>query len=372
MLKKGIFRVTAALFTVMSCAFVLRAQDDLRPTGYVNDFANLLSAEGRARLETALREYEQKTSIEIAVVTVASLNGDVIENFTQELWEKWGGIGKKGKDNGVMFVIAPNERKMRIQTGYGVEGDLTDAQCNRIIQLEIAPLFKAGKMEEGIITGVAGIIRELGTTPFETRLAEREDAVKKRAAAAQARSEATARFFKIVGLVVLIVAPFIALFIIVSVKKHREAKARQREREAEEARKNGPKLLAALLGRIQKTEKSIKKASAGAHAVFEKAQVKYRQVEVASKKVSVDWVALVALMLAVHALLEDAENYDIRPVHRRAASAPRYVPVDSSFDDDDDDDSSSSSFGGGSGFGGGSSGGFGGGRSGGGGASGGW
>lgn len=132
----------------------------LKPVGFVNDFAEVLSSEYESQLEAKLSDYSNKTGFEISVVIVRNLEGEVIENYVAELFELWG-VGEKGKDNGVMFLVAIEDRQMRIETGYGVEGKLNDAKAGRIIREVVSIKFKEGKYEEGIGEGVESIIVEL-------------------------------------------------------------------------------------------------------------------------------------------------------------------------------------------------------------------
>src|SRR3989344_5423668 len=132
------------------------------PIGHVNDFANLLNPQDKQELERKLRDYRDKTSIEVAVVTVPSLEGLTVEEYTLNLATKWG-VGDKEKDNGIVMLVAPNERKMRIEVGYGMEPDLTDAQAGRIIQGTIVPYFKNNQMAEGVVIGVNTILAGLGS-----------------------------------------------------------------------------------------------------------------------------------------------------------------------------------------------------------------
>ncbi len=111
------------------------------PTGYVNDFANALSTQEVGVLESKVQEHKQNTSHEIAVVTINSLDGDSIENYAVKLFEEWG-IGKEEEDNGVLLLVAVDDRKVRIEVGYGLEGVVTDAEANRVIQNIIVPSFK--------------------------------------------------------------------------------------------------------------------------------------------------------------------------------------------------------------------------------------
>ena len=124
--------------------------------GFVNDFAALLSAEGKAKLEAQLAKLENDTTAEVAVVTVKSLEGLAIEDYAVRLFEAWG-IGKKGKDNGVLFIVAKEERKVRIEVGYGLEPVITDGRAGRILDNEVLPRFKNGDYEGGIVAGVAAI-----------------------------------------------------------------------------------------------------------------------------------------------------------------------------------------------------------------------
>jgi len=126
------------------------------PTGYVNDFAQMMSDEGRAQLESELDAFEKETGHEIAVVTIESLQDDYIENFAVELFADWG-IGKKGADNGVLFLIARDEREFRIEVGYGLEGALTDIQSKAILNQIATPYFKDADFDSGITLSVREI-----------------------------------------------------------------------------------------------------------------------------------------------------------------------------------------------------------------------
>lgn len=128
------------------------------PKGFVNDFANVLSQETQAKLEGMLSAFEKSTTNEVAVVTLPSLDGEPVENVAVSLFKKWG-VGKKGKDNGVLFLIAPNERKMRIEVGYGLEGAINDALAGRIMDEVVIPRFSAGDMDSGIAAGTLTIVK---------------------------------------------------------------------------------------------------------------------------------------------------------------------------------------------------------------------
>ncbi|MDD4333063.1 MAG: TPM domain-containing protein [Patescibacteria group bacterium] len=128
-----------------------------QPTGYANDFAGVLAADQKQALENKLVQFEKDTSNEISIVTIASLDGDTIENFAVELFKDWG-IGKKNKDNGVLLLVAINDRQMRIEVGYGLEGALTDAQSYWIINDIMKPAFRENNYYGGIDGAVDKII----------------------------------------------------------------------------------------------------------------------------------------------------------------------------------------------------------------------
>jgi uncharacterized protein len=127
------------------------------PTGYVNDFAHVLDAAARDDLETLLRSTEQKTSAELSVVTVTSLNGMSVEEYATRLFQQWG-IGKKQEDNGILVLVAPSEREMRIEVGYGLEPILPDGLAGEIIRREFLPRFRDGDFSGGIQNGTRRIV----------------------------------------------------------------------------------------------------------------------------------------------------------------------------------------------------------------------
>lgn len=128
-----------------------------KPAGFVNDFAGMLQPQERAALEQKISAFASSTSNEIAVVTIPNLGGDTVENFATKLFEEWK-IGKAKKDNGVLLLISRDDRKLRIEVGYGLEGALTDAQSYWIIRDVITPSFKAGNYYAGIDGGVSKIM----------------------------------------------------------------------------------------------------------------------------------------------------------------------------------------------------------------------
>ena len=129
-------------------------------TGRVVDGANILSAQTRASLTAKLEALEAKTSRQLVVVTVPSLQGYEIEDYGYQLGRVWG-IGEKGRDNGVLLIVAPNERRVRIEVGYGLEGVLTDALSTVILQAQVLPRFRTGDFEGGVVAGSDALIEQL-------------------------------------------------------------------------------------------------------------------------------------------------------------------------------------------------------------------
>ena len=135
-------------------------------TGRVVDQAKILSPVTIADLERKLADLEQKSSIQLVVATVPSLGGEEIEPYANELFRAWK-LGEAKKNNGALLLIAPNERRVRIEVGYGLEGTLTDAVSSIIISNAIAPRFRAGDFNGGVTRGVDDIITALTTDAAE-------------------------------------------------------------------------------------------------------------------------------------------------------------------------------------------------------------
>jgi uncharacterized protein len=135
-------------------------------TGRVVDQANIIPAPTRSALEAKLAELEAKSGIQLVVATVSSLDGQEIEPYANALFRHWG-LGQKDKNNGVLLLVAPNQRRVRIEVGYGLEGTLTDALSKVIIVNAMAPRFKAGDFADGIVRGVDDIITVLTTDSSE-------------------------------------------------------------------------------------------------------------------------------------------------------------------------------------------------------------
>ncbi len=131
-----------------------------QPEGYVSDYAGLLSAPVETRLEQFLALFEQRTSNQIFIAVFPSLENESLEDFSIRLAEAWK-PGQAGRDNGVLFVVFRDDRRMRIETGYGLEGALPDALAGQIIRQLIVPYFQRGEYEAGILAGVQGIVKAI-------------------------------------------------------------------------------------------------------------------------------------------------------------------------------------------------------------------
>lgn len=125
--------------------------------GHVNDYADILSPYTESQIEGVLSQLEQTDSTQIVVLTISSLEGDALGDYSIRVAEEWK-IGQKDSDNGAILLIAKNDRKLRIEVGYGLEGSLTDLISGRIIRGIIAPQFKSGNFDRGVMEGVQAMI----------------------------------------------------------------------------------------------------------------------------------------------------------------------------------------------------------------------
>jgi len=153
----AVLRCLAIIFAVV---FLFAAGSSVRayyspgePTAFVNDYVSLLKEDQKIALENKLRTFNEESSNEISVVIIKSLEGDTIENFSVKLFEDWG-IGSAKNDNGVLLLVAFEDKKMRIEVGYGLEGALPDAIANQIINQSLKPYFQVGEYYRGIDAAV--------------------------------------------------------------------------------------------------------------------------------------------------------------------------------------------------------------------------
>jgi uncharacterized protein len=134
-------------------------------TGRIVDDAGLLGSHDREAIRQALEDHEERKSNQLVVVTLPSLQGYEIRDFGYRLGRHWG-IGQKDRDNGVLLIVAPEERKVSIEVGYGLEGLLTDSRSKRIIEETILPAFRRGDMSDGIRAGAFAILTVLENSGF--------------------------------------------------------------------------------------------------------------------------------------------------------------------------------------------------------------
>ena len=158
----------------LACAAAARAAETIPPlpARHFTDTANIVSRATVDRLDARLREFEKQTSNQVLVAIYPTMQSDSsIEDYTYRVAEKWG-IGKKGRNNGVVLFVFPRDRKMFMQVGYGLEGALPDALAKQIVDREIAPRFRAGDYDGGLSAAVDAII---AATRGEYKAAPKKD-----------------------------------------------------------------------------------------------------------------------------------------------------------------------------------------------------
>ncbi|WP_347170539.1 TPM domain-containing protein [Pseudomonas salmasensis] len=160
-----LLRIGLALW-LLACVGVAQAAPSFPAlTGRVVDSAQMIEPTVREQLTQQLQALEQTSGDQLVVVTVPDLQGVPIEDYGYQLGRQWG-IGQKGKDNGALLIVSRDDRQVRIEVGYGLEGVLTDAQSWVIINQVILPKFKAGNFSQGISDGVAAMIQVVGGEPL--------------------------------------------------------------------------------------------------------------------------------------------------------------------------------------------------------------
>jgi uncharacterized protein len=168
MSRRTILAVVA--WVCLTCAGAAQTLTFPELSGRVVDQADLLSAEDRAALTATLENLEAKTTDQLVIVTLKSLQGTSIEDYGYQLGRHWQ-IGQKGKNNGALLIVAASERRVRIEVGYGLEGTLTDALTRYIIETSILPRFKAGDFPGGIKLGTEKIVQLLTGDPDDLKSA---------------------------------------------------------------------------------------------------------------------------------------------------------------------------------------------------------
>jgi uncharacterized protein len=183
LIASGIVGVSVTLFAALPA-----------PDGYVNDFASVLDEADESYLETFLERLERDTTAEVVVATVASLEGMTVEDYANRLFSEWS-IGQARQDNGVLLLVAPGERTVRIEVGYGLEPILPDGLTGEIIRTEILPEFRAGNLPRGIGRGLNRL----------AQIVRRDPEASARAASAAGANDRPPLWF---------VIPFVATFVV--------------------------------------------------------------------------------------------------------------------------------------------------------------
>lgn len=160
------------LFIALVLASVASAFDVPPATGHVVDQAGVLDATARERLEANLRQVKSANGIEVAVLLVRTLGGETVEAAAQSVFDAWK-PGRSGQDKGLLMLVAVEDRKVRLQPGDGLEGDLPDGKLGRILDEEVLPHFKTGDWLSGVRAGLATSLKEAGAVLPDGALARR-------------------------------------------------------------------------------------------------------------------------------------------------------------------------------------------------------
>lgn len=219
--KTFLILLLTAVFSVCLAgekAFATKKFKYPRSSNFVNDYAKVISPQNEKGLNYYLKELNDKTGAQIAVVTIPSLEGEAIEDVALNIGRTWG-VGQKGKDNGVVILVSTGDRKMRIEVGYGLEGAINDGKAGRIRDDYMIPFFKQGNMEQGIINGTIAVAGEIATEYKVQMPAEFNSYVAKLSKYSSSRSHRTKRkspvadiFFFIIIIVMFIFSPRSLLF----------------------------------------------------------------------------------------------------------------------------------------------------------------
>jgi len=159
---RRLLAVTILLLLIIPATTIYsRAISDLeKPRFYVEDFASVINSTHEQKLNGILQELEQKTGVQYIIATVETTGGTPIEQFSIELVEKWE-LGQKGKDNGMLFTLAANDRRYRFEVGYGLEGFITDQFCGRVGREVLVPYLKQGDYSEGIFQANLKVVQRI-------------------------------------------------------------------------------------------------------------------------------------------------------------------------------------------------------------------
>jgi len=155
-MKRIVKLVTVFLLPLVACAAHSWAEEFPKPTGLVNDFANVIPAEYKQKLVQVTHELLTKTGVPVVVVTMPDIGGEDYNEYANRLYAAWG-VGKKGEDRGVLLFVTVKERKMRIETGYGMEGLIPDGLAGDIRDRYMVPYLKENRFGEGLLNGTLAV-----------------------------------------------------------------------------------------------------------------------------------------------------------------------------------------------------------------------
>ncbi len=164
---KSYLLFSCLVFSFCNSPILFAATHYPKPASYVADFANVIDSDSRQTLEQKLSDFERATTNEFAIVTVPSLEGDTVEDYAVRLFKEWG-IGKKGKDNGILILVAPHEHQGRIEVGYGLELVIPDGLAGQIIRENMAPYFRQGQYGQGLQAAIGAIEAILAGKPRQS------------------------------------------------------------------------------------------------------------------------------------------------------------------------------------------------------------
>jgi uncharacterized protein len=149
--------VLALLLAILATVKVAGSADIPYLTGRVNDYAGILTEDTRQLISEKLKEHEDRTTNQVVVLTIPSLQGESIEDYSNRVFNEWK-LGQKDMDNGILIVVVPEEKRMRIEVGYGLEGTMPDILASRIIREVMTPRFREGDFDAGITDGAVAVM----------------------------------------------------------------------------------------------------------------------------------------------------------------------------------------------------------------------
>lgn len=241
------------IIAVMLMSFGVTSQQNLKPIDYVSDYADLFTDEQEKILNNKISSFEKETEIEFAIVTVKSLEDRSVEGFTNELFNTWG-LGKKGANNGLMILIAPNEREWRIEVGTGLEGYLTDGYTKNEADDLFIPNFRNSDYFAGVDPLVKNFQDKLGEMSWEERLEQIELRKKEEEREAAEFRAAAWNFFLWFLLVVGLISVVIISYVVHKRKQERLAKLRSNVKDFKNKSESYMQSFNSLINKVKKLD----------------------------------------------------------------------------------------------------------------------